>query len=195
MGRGGSRYGAGRPAYKVKAEQCRAVDARRWAREGILDGGRIGTWAWTDAETGELMASVGYESDSHAVTLTYSLSGQLMRQRVPTRRTTCNYGGTRAWFACPRCSRQVAVLFLRNLGFGCRKCNRIAYSSQSDDPMGRAWRRQTKIERRLGDDWERPKGMHRSTFDLLLEKLESCELAKDDAMLEVLARLAPDLYM
>ncbi|MEY3939410.1 MAG: hypothetical protein RL659_2251 [Pseudomonadota bacterium] len=36
MARGGARYGAGRPAYKVKAEYVARVDIRVWSKRGFL---------------------------------------------------------------------------------------------------------------------------------------------------------------
>ena len=76
----------------------------------------------------------------------------------------------------------MAVLYLRNLGFGCRKCNRIAYVSQSDDATGRAWRKQSKIEARLGEHWGRPKGMRYYTYDRLINALQDCEERRDVAL-------------
>jgi hypothetical protein len=43
MGTGGSRYGAGRPGYKGKAEACMRLDVRMWARRGTLTPGYSGT--------------------------------------------------------------------------------------------------------------------------------------------------------
>ena len=146
MARGGSRYGAGRPGWHVKAEHCRRIDARRWQREGILQPGRGGGWVWTDADTGKQTASIGYSTEPGAVVLNYTMNDRPMRQRVPILATPCHFGGQRQWFACPHCARRVAVLFLRANGFFCRRCNRIAYGSQSDDALGRTWRKQQKVE-------------------------------------------------
>jgi hypothetical protein len=187
MGTGGMRWGAGRPAWRVKAEHCKSIDARRWAREGILPGPRSGSWAWWIE--GEQTGSISYASDGHALTLSYTLSGEPVRQRVPILSTPCTYGGRRYWFGCPRCGRRVAVLYLRNIGFGCRKCCRIAYASQSEDAMDRAWRRQAKIERKLDEDWQRPKGMHQATYDRLLGRIMDCEEQRDDALAGCMARL------
>lgn len=82
MGTGGRRWGAGRPAHHVKAEQCRRIDARRWAREGSLREGRSGWWQWTDAHIGETVATISYWTEAHTVSLTYRLSGESMQQRV-----------------------------------------------------------------------------------------------------------------
>lgn len=104
-------------------------------------------------------------------------------------RTACNYGSLRSWFACPRCRRRVGVLFLRGTaGFVCRKCGRVAYRSQSEDVMGRTWLKQRKAERRLGENWERPKGMHSATYDKLLNIITECEERRDDALPSFVAR-------
>lgn len=187
MGTGGMRWGAGRPGWHVKAEHCRSIDARRWAREAILPGARSGGWAWW--VDGEKTGSISYASDGHALTLSYSLSGEPIRQRVPILTSACTYGGRRYWFGCPRCGRRVAVLYLRNLGFGCRHCCRVAYASQSEDALGRAWRKQAKIERKLGDGWTRPKGMRQATYDRMLAAIRDCEERRDAALVLALARL------
>lgn len=188
MGTGGSRFGAGRPGWHVKAEHCRSIDARRWAREGILQTGRSGGWAWTDPDTGKQLASIGYEVTSGALTLIYTMDGNPMRQHVPLLATGCNYGGQRYWFGCPWCGRRVAILYLRNRGFACRKCNRIAYASQSEDELGRTWRKQSKIERRLGDVLERPKGMHRTTQERMLDVIAECEERRDAGLAAFMRR-------
>lgn len=189
MGKGGMRSGAGRPGWHVKAEHCRSIDARRWAREGILQGRRSGGWGWTDPETGKQLASIGYAAAPGALTLTYTMDGTPMRQHVPIRETGCNYGGRRYWFGCPWCGKRVAILYLRNRGFACRKCNRVAYASQSDDVLGRTWRKQSKIERRLAPNWQRPKGMHQATHARLVQGVVECEERRDTALTSVLERL------
>lgn len=190
MGTGGMRFGAGRPGWHVKAEHCRSIDARRWGRERILQSMCSGIWAWTDAETGERLASIGYRSDGGAVTLDFNMNGEPVRQRVPILTTPCHYGGQRHWFGCPWCGKRVAMLYLRNRGFACRKCNRIAYASQSGDELDRTWRRQAKIERRLGEQCRRPKGMHRATYERLTAAIMECEELRDAGLAAFIARWA-----
>lgn len=72
--------------------------------------------------------------------------------------------------------------------FACRRCNCIVYLSQSDDWSGRAWRKQSKLERRLGDDWERPKGMHATTYERLLSIIDECEMVCDGVLYGKLQR-------
>lgn len=183
MGRGGSRYGAGRPSWHVKAEHCLRIDARRWAREGMFARGRAGGWVWLDRDSGEETARIGYRGEDGGISLSFTLNGEPVGQYIRELRTPCHFGGSRSWFACPRCSRRVAVLFLRGAaGFMCRHCGRVAYGSQSDDDMGRAWRKQHKAEALLGKDWARPKGMHATTRARLMEVIFACEARRDAAL-------------
>ena len=196
MGSGGSRYGAGRPGWHVKAEHCRQLDVRRWQRDGLLRPGVSTGWAWTDGETGEQLASIGFNVTADAVLLAYTLNGTPMRQRVALDRTPCHYGGARPWFRCPRCAGRVAVLYLRTNGFACRRCQRVAYASQSGDELDRAWRRQRKAETKLGENWQRPKGMHGTTHRRLLSIIWDCEERRNVALahhLAVLTRRHPFL--
>ena len=182
MGRGGSRYGAGRPAQHVKAEHCRRIDVRRWQREGMLQEGHAGTWQWSDPDTGKRTAAVGYRANGGGVTLDYSIDGKPHNQFVWLTETACNFGGTRQWFACPIRGERVAVLFLRAGRFACRHCQRIAYASQSGDLCGRTWRKQAKAEAKLGPNWTRPKGMHEKTRERLLSTIWECEEWRDVAL-------------
>jgi hypothetical protein len=84
---------------------------------------------------------------------------------------------------------RVAVLFLRAGRFACRQCQRIAYASQSDDAMGRAWRKQATIEAVLGPNWTQPKGMHHATRERLLAVIWDCEERRDVALAQSLSAM------
>ena len=196
MGTGGSRYGAGRLATHVKAEHCRRIDVRRWQREGILRSGQVGAWQWTDPDTGKQTAVIGYQGNGNSVTLNYSLDGKPSMQVVWLDATACNYGGTRQWFKCPIRGERVAVLYLRAGRFACRHCQRIAYASQSGDPIDRTWRKQSKAEAKLGPNWARPKGMHAATHERILSIIFECEERRDAALagyLDSMVRRYPSL--
>jgi hypothetical protein len=100
----------------------------------------------------------------------------LVTYPVAIAETRCNYGGTRPWFLCPArgCGRRVRKLYLGNRYFACRHCYRLRYASQTEHRRERLERRRYKLIRRMGGDgerWpERPHGMHRSTYDALLER-------------------------
>jgi hypothetical protein len=51
--------------------------------------------------------------------------------------------------------------------------------SEAEDLSGRLWRKEAKLERRLGPDGERPKGMHRRTFERIDAALESMAGQRD----------------
>lgn len=87
----------------------------------------------------------------------------------------CNMNGFRPWFCCPECGRRSAILYSKRAGkFACRKCQRLAYPSQSEAVGDRAHRAANNIRRRLGwkvgtanPEGDKPKGMHWSTFEKL----------------------------
>ena len=191
MGKGGARYGAGRPAYKVKGEQLQRLDVRELARKGLLKGTRTFTWSWNRG--GEPTGSIAVWVANDALTLRYTttINGDRSDMAVPValRFAACNFGGTRPWFECPRCSKRVAVLYLRSGRFACRHCQRVAYSSQSEDTMARMWRKQGKIEARLDDDGKRPKGMRLRTYERLRDTMWQCEQIRDEATFSAITRL------
>ena len=192
MAKGGSRLGAGRPGYKVKGEQLHRVDVRVWARQGLLSRARAFSLSWNRGgePTGSIVVSVIPQS---AVRLIYTMTTGGEKRDIDDRVTLiykpCNFGGARPWFQCPRCARQVAVLYMRSGRMACRHCQRVAYSSQPEDVMARTWREQRRIEERLGDDWQRPKGMRQRTYERLRERLANCELRRDKAFCVAAARL------
>ena len=192
MGAGGMRYGAGRPGYRVKAEQLQRVDIREWRRRGYLCAGRSFTWSWNRG--GEPSGSIKvlvHGADS--LRLQYMVGGEGERrdgsQTVLLACTPCAFGNTRPWFVCSHCQQRAGLLFMRWGRFACRKCQKVAYTSQSEDMCGRMWRAQAKIESQLAENWRRPKGMRRHTYDRLFGALISCEERRDVALDQMLSRL------
>ena len=186
MRRGGWRWGAGRPGWRPKAEQCRRVDVRWLHRTGRLAG--AGSIFFSIG--GEHVGSISYINSPDALILSYTLNGDPRRQDVPKLRTRCHYGGWRTWLGCPRCGRRCAVLYLTASGFDCRICARVAYLSQSEDAAGRALRRLHKIEARLGEDGEKPPRMHWRTYERLVEQANEADAA---SMLPLARRFWPEL--
>lgn len=192
MAKGGQRWGAGRPGYKVKGEELKRVDVRMWAKRGLLNSASGFSWSWSRG--GDLAGCIGVYVDSKtALSLRYTATTNDDKrdvcERIAIAHTACNFGGTRAWFCCPRCPKRVAVLYLRAGRFACRHCQRVAYSSQSEDVLGRTWLKQRKLEARLGNDWQRPKGMRLATYQRLLDRLHDCEERRDTAFSERVGRL------
>ena len=45
-------------------------------------------------------------------------------------RTPSGFGGSCAFWLCPRCGKRVRFLYFKNLGFVCRSCAKLNYRSQ-----------------------------------------------------------------
>lgn len=191
MGRGGLRWGAGRPGYKIKAEHSHRVDIGMWHRGGYLRAGRSFTWSWHrgDEPSGNISVLV-HGADSLA--LQYMVGSENQRrdgsQTIRLAHTACNYGKSRPWFVCPVCQRRAGVLYMRAGRFACRHCQRVAYSSQSEDVMGRMWRIQQKIETRLGEYRQRPAGMRERTYRTLMHRLSEAEARREEAFGRIACR-------
>jgi hypothetical protein len=196
MSRGGSRHGAGRPGWRAKVQHLRALRVAGLARGGYLRPSVAFTWEWW--REGALVASIGARVDDAGTSLrlAYTLRGDSGHegerrecvQHVPLLRTPCHFGGSRHWFACPVCRRRVGLLVFRAGRFACRHCQRASYASQSEDALGRNWRKQSRLEARLGDDWARPKGMRRKTYERLLDGLAELEAQRDAALWAFMAK-------
>ncbi|WP_374433548.1 hypothetical protein [Inhella sp.] len=181
MSRGGSRWGAGRPAYKGKAEHCLSLDVRRLHRGGHLKPGAACSWGWQ--REGKRVGEVGLEMIGNALHLRFAVNGRNASHSIGLTFTACPFGGERPWFACPGCCRRVAVVYLRGAGpFRCRQCNQLAYASQSMDAMDRAWKKQQRIERKLNPKGGKPKGMHWATFERLRDLIADCDMQREAAL-------------
>ncbi len=192
MGTGGMRCGAGRPSYRAKAEQLKRVDIRLWHRGGYLSAGRSFSWSWSLGD--EPVGSIGVRvRDDGSLFLSYWIGNEGERrdasQSIQLARTACTFGRSRPWFECPMCQRRAGLLFLRWGRFACRQCQRVAYASQSDDPLDALWRKQARIERRLGPSWARPKGMWQRTHQRLIATLLECEERREHAFVLAAGRL------
>lgn len=161
----------------------RALDVRRWQRDGLLTPGRAFGWQWS--RDGEVVASIQVRVETGRVYLIYrhrNGGGEWKDENYPVWLdwTPCNIGGQRPWFRCPArgCGRRAAILYGGGI-FACRHCYRLAYPSQRETWDDRAARRADRIRDKLG--WEpgilngeglKPKGMHWRTFDRLVAEHE-----------------------
>ena len=115
-------------------------------REGILapDVQRFGTWVWSDPDSGEHRASIGYEVETTAegsgtVRLSYTMTRtqERVEYRIGLQTTRPRLGGLRWWFTCPLvvggrpCRRRCGKLYLPPSGryYGCRMCYGLTYTS------------------------------------------------------------------
>lgn len=192
--KGGWRYGAGRPASRPQTSWASRLDVRKMARDGVLVGGTATTWRWSNG----LLATITANEASIEVAYRYTFSeGERdVRAHVRLERTPCQFGGSRPWFACPRCHRRVAILYLWGYP-ACRTCCRMGYPSQSDDAIDRSWRRTRKIEARLGGEWpavRKPKWMRHATYERLWDACCREEEIREKALVDFMAMHMPGLY-
>jgi len=182
MPKGGWRAAAGRPTHRLKTQDFRSIDIRRFSRDGLLTSPWQGVWSWRDAQTGSVTAAISLRTSSKSIGLQYACDGRPVDAQITLERTACTYGGTRVWFNCPACTRRCAVLYLRMSRFQCRLCHDLRYQSQSEDALGRGQIALEKIEAKLDRYWKKPKGMHLSTRERLVSRIIEIEMMRDDLM-------------
>ncbi|WP_306581529.1 hypothetical protein [Dokdonella sp.] len=161
---------------KTFTDDCLQIDVRRLAREELLKPGSAIAWQWMRA--GECVATVDMHAEAGCLRLDYRYRiGEAWHDAtcpVPLDWTACRYGGARAWFRCPSCTRRVALLYIVRGLFACRHCHRLAYRCQREGAEDRAIRRAERIRARLqwqlgilnSEGWK-PPGMRWRTFDRL----------------------------
>src|SRR5205823_15792 len=128
-------YGSGSRGYSSRdtTSAYRGLDVRRWQRGAWLRPGRQFMWQWL--RDGHVIASIRVRTELDCVWLSYRhrRSDEPWKDEaysIHIEWTSCNYGGTRAWFRCPArgCGRRVAILY-ENVIFACRQCHQLVYES------------------------------------------------------------------
>jgi hypothetical protein len=186
MGTGGSRYGAGRPGWRRKCEHLLSLDVRQLHRRRLLRPGSSFGWYWSRG--GEPSGNVSVRIDHEGLTLDYQWTPS-SREPVGRRttflisQTNCHFGGIRNWLRCKWCGRRCAVIYgVSGDGyFACRRCLKLGYSGESEDLLGRLWRKQHKLEARLGEDCQKPKWMRMRTYERIWTQINEVEEMKDHA--------------
>jgi len=197
MGGFGSTRWAG-DITKDTVEGSRSLDINRLNREGWLRRDCRGTFDWT--RNGEPFGTIRFRAEGDCLILSYRVQkngGEWwdVEQSTPIGWTQCRFGGRRPYFVCRgvatgvECNRRVTKLYGAGTYFLCRHCYRLAYASQREGPYDRALRRQEKIRMQLGGDPgvrspfpDRPKGMHRKTYQRLRSKMWNAEMSAKAAL-------------
>lgn len=174
---------SGRRGWRGKCEHKHRVDVRQLKRWGYLRDGARGSIWW--ARDGERTGTVDIRTDGSYLRFIYrwrragETDWKPVEAEVGFQTTLCHFGGARHWFIC-RCNRRCAIVYVDGPRVGCRECMGLAYASQSEDEIDRTWRRIHHIQRRLGAGEhelgsyfhpDRPKGMHRATFERLSDEM------------------------
>ena len=140
--------------------------------------GKLATTASLSDYPEMTIASVKHRLGQHAkaIRLDYSFRGKSYGYDVGITTSSCHYGNYRYWFNCPNCNKRVGVLYCAGL-YVCRHCIGANYATQLMQPIDKLFRKVAKIRHRLG--WpqgiahghgNRPKGMHRKTYDRLVSE-------------------------
>lgn len=120
------------------------------------------------------------ERGRFGVLIEYGVGGERRECRVGIMETPQPFGGQRHWFLCPGCSRRCCVLYL-TANILCRKCLGVNYQSERTSAWT-GWRRMERIRKRLrgyptggthAPCPDRPKGVHRSTYNRLRTEFEA----------------------
>ena len=169
-------FGSGRRGGKDCTDDMRSIDVRRLQREGLLIPGQSRRWRWL--RHGQEVASIAFAVEHDYVRFTYRHSAgggqwQDVHAAAYLERTPCRFGGSRAWWLCPRCGQRVAILYIGKVP-ACRHSYRLAYRSERETLDDRATRQSDKLRDRLGwipgilhGNGPKPKGMHWRTFERL----------------------------
>lgn len=197
--RGGYRNGAGRPAWRTRADSLLHIDVREWSTQGLLfEGGRFGWNPW-----GLENVAIGHVSVLEDHILLSSTMGRAA-MRIGLDRTPCFFGGSRLWFRCPAigCGRRVAKLYLKTGSIVCRHCGNLGYSSQSLTQRDKALAQAAKIRRLLGGSPaiafpfpDRPLGMHRRTYRRLKKTCERHEAIAMRCLSQAVKRMREQFFV
>ena len=200
---GSTRWGLTSTSNTV--EGSRLLDINRLNRMGCLQLGYWGGWEWK--QDGQRVAWIQFRRDGDRLVLSYRVryhGGEWQDVEQPTQIvwSPCRFGSARPYFVCPgvvngvACGRRVTKLYGAGSYFLCRHCYRLAYASQREDRYDRALRRANNIRMRLGGEPgivalfpDRPKGMHRRTFERLRSAVFNAEILAEEQIAVLLARL------
>jgi hypothetical protein len=174
---GGS--GSGRRWGKETTSAYYQMDIRRWQRKGLLEAFRsFFCLCWQV----DVRPAFNLSAKPNRVILS-RLDGYYEKLPVSIEWTSCNYGGSRAWFLCPapNCGRRVAILYYGH-DVACRRCRHLAYDSQQRSAKRQALHAAAYIRMRLGGSGSlaepfppKPKRMHWRTYRRLYARAERRE--------------------
>lgn len=121
------------------------------------------------------------QGNAQSIEVSYTHRSKPYQYSIQLTKTSCNYGGHRYWWLCPKCYQRTSTLYCAGL-YVCRHCIGANYGSQLQQPIDRLFSRLHTIRQRLG--WqagiahgigERPKGMHQCTFNRILLEYQKLE--------------------
>lgn len=191
-------WGSGRGTrYADKADDMLSIDVARLNRWGVFKPGGIkaGEISWSRNDVKH--SFINYRVTDDAFVLNYRVrtrgedEWKSISDPVPWRWTDQPVGGRRRWFGCPGCQRRVRVLY-GGAYFRCRTCHGVVYESQYERFRAPGVNAAMRTRERLGGNPglltpfpDRPKGMHRRTY----ERLQRADWDASEALEGVLSGL------
>lgn len=175
--------GSGKRRERPTVEDCLELSVSLLTEENLLADGvhRKGSFAWPEGEAISFEVNMRDDSDLW-LRLAYKTAEETVDLVVKLETTSPYFGGVRYWFICENCQRRSGKLYLPTgeNHFRCRLCHRLVYEAQRESRGSRMLRKAGKIRHRLGGNPsdplpERPKGMHRRTFQKLMFEAISAE--------------------
>lgn len=169
-----------------KCHEFLSIDLAWLRRRKLLGVGRRSSINWSRGGMGA--GSICIECHAGGIRLVYKTrcdggAWADVSEFVPLVETATNFGGRRQWFQCLTCRNNCRILY-GGATFRCRRCHRLKYDTQYEPDFARAATRALKIRERLGskggiDDPfpDKPKGMHRKTYERLMAEEERLQNA------------------
>ena len=187
-------FGSGRRDYATTPTvgQCYSLSADEFSE--VIDGphgGRL-SLSWTESVDSAVVIKNVPDGPADGLQFVYTSDpdGEAREHNyeVGLTYTEPNFGGVRPWFLCPNCSERVGKLYLPPAGyrFACRSCHNLGYASsrKSGQPVYRAIQRYRNAFAKADAEGrrphpnndpyfpDRPKNMHRETFQRLRDEVE-----------------------
>jgi hypothetical protein len=182
------------------------LDVNQLSEKGCLRPNWSSTCQWPNGN--EIASSIDVRAEPGRLHLSYKVpvgdgKSEDMVETIPIVHLRCRFGGSRPYFRCPgakegtECGRRISKLYLSRRYFLCRHCLQLAYACQYEQPWQRAFRRASKLKKRLGIDVgiaepfpDKPKGMWTRTYGCLLDEMLEAEILAYEAQANMLKRLA-----
>ncbi len=162
------------------------IDIRWLKKQNYLHPGCSGSLSWSSR--GKKTGSIHFEIEKNRMVLKYNSrrspesDWEEVKQNIFFDNTPCNFGGFRKWFHCPKCYKRVAILYGAGKYFFCRHCYNLTYDSCNSSSIQRIFDKASKLRERLGGDIgnnefiaDKPKGMHRKTYNQIRDEIERFE--------------------
>jgi hypothetical protein len=171
------------PRFRATWEQVSALDADHVASWGAF-AGYAGPITFDDTEPTKIYVEHDAERDAFSAFYVWKSKEDEagpIRSTVRLERRPCRFGGARAYFICPRCSRRTLRLAVLAGGLSCGTCGQITWGSRRETETRRLVRKANKIALRLGLDYfgdppKRPPHMRAATYARIMAELEPLKL-------------------